>query len=168
MCKQITLGIALLGMTTFSNNISANVVVEDNMLPKTSCYAEDLAGDYDGSFTYVYMNGEKAPVSGIISKVTDNGDGTVNIHIDGFQIGSMPGSITVEADSIIVPSMGGSFNQLCGEAVELAIGFIPFKYDAWVSGSFSGDHLNYTVRVNTEYSGAPFTAIVTFDGNKVF
>ena len=58
------------------------------------------------------------------------------------------------------------FNQTCNNAVKLKIGFIPLKYDALVSGSFSGNHLNYTVTVNAEYSNAPFTAIVTFEGTK--
>ena len=64
MRKQIILGIALLGMAAFSNSVSANSVVENNMF-QTSLYAENLAGDYDGSLTYVYMNGEKDPVSNI-------------------------------------------------------------------------------------------------------
>ncbi len=165
MRKQIILGIALLGMVAFSNSVSANSVVESNMF-QTSLYAENLMGNYDGSLTYVYMNGEKDPVSNITSNVTDNGDGTVNIHIDGFKIGSMPGSITVDAMDITVPA-SGNFNQTCNDAVKLKIGFIPLKYDALVSGSFSGNHLNYTVTVNAEYSSAPFTAIVTFDGDKV-
>ncbi|WP_412706854.1 hypothetical protein [Bacteroides hominis] len=88
------------------------------------------------------------------------------MHIDSFKIGSMPGSITVDAMDITVPTSGGNFSQTCESAVKLKIGILPLSYDALVEGEITGNYLKFTVTVNTQYSGSLFEAIVTFEGTK--
>lgn len=128
--------------------------------------AEDIEGIYTGSLTKVYMNGDKSPVSPIETVVSSNGDGTYNFHIDAFQVGKMPGTITVDAEKIKITSANSSFTATCTKAVKLKIfGFIPANYTAYVTGSVENGKLVYTLTVNAEYSNAPFTAIVTFEGN---
>lgn len=127
--------------------------------------AGDYAGTYNGDLTKVYMNTDKDPVSGVSSTVTENASGTINIHIDAFQIGSMPGTITIDANNIAVNS-DGSFTQSCTRAVTLRILGIAKRYNAYVEGSIVNGELTYTITVDSEYSGAAFTAIVTFKGNR--
>ena len=152
MLKKVFIwGIALFGMTAISSNVSASAASD---VYSVATVAESLEGNYQGNLIRVYMN------------VTDNGDGTVNIHIDSFKIGSMPGSITVDAMDITVPASGGNFSQTCESAVKLKIGILPLSYDALVEGEITGNYLKFTVTVNTQYSGSLFEAIVTFEGTK--
>ena len=77
-----------------------------------------------------------------------------------------PGTITVDAEKIKIASANSSFTATCTKAVNLKIfGFIPANYTAYVTGSVENGKLVYTLTVNAEYSNAPFTAIVTFEGN---
>ena len=164
MLKKVFIwGIALFGMTAISSNVSASAASD---VYSVATVAESLEGNCQGNLIRVYMNGEKNPVYGKVANVTDNGDGTVNIHIDSFKIGSMPGSITVDAMDITVPASGGNFSQTCESAVKLKIGILPLSYDALVEGEITGNYLKFTVTVNTQYSGSLFEAIVTFEGTK--
>lgn len=158
MKKLMFLMMMLLGFVATSSSVYAqNVSVQS---------AENIEGNYTGSLTKVYMNGDKSPVSPIETAVSSNGDGTYNFHIDAFQVGKMPGTITVDANDIEIPSANCSFTATCTNAVNLNIfGFIPAYYTANVTGSIENGKLIYTLTVNAEYSNAPFTAIVTFEGN---
>jgi hypothetical protein len=59
-------------------------------------------GVYKGALTYVYMNGDKAPYSPIEAELTVNANGTINLYVDAFKIGKMPGTITIDAKKITV------------------------------------------------------------------
>lgn len=152
--------VALLTISASTMNVSAQV---SNSFATVA--AGDYAGTYNGDLTKVYMNTDKDPVSGVTSTVTENTSGTINIHMDAFQIGSIPGTITIDANNIAVNS-DGTFAQTCTRAVTLRILGIPTRYNAYVDGSIVNGELTYTITVNSEYSGALFTAIVTFKGNK--
>lgn len=152
--------VALLTISASTMSVSAQV---SNSFATVA--AGDYAGTYNGDLTKVYMNTDKDPVSGVTSTVTENTSGTINIHMDAFQIGSMPGTITIDANNIAVNS-DGTFAQTCTRAVTLRILGIPTRYNAYVDGSIVNGELTYTITVNSEYSGALFTAIVTFKGNK--
>lgn len=83
MLKKVFIwGIALFGMTAISSNVSASAASD---VYSVATVAESLEGNYQGNLIRVYMNGEKNPVYGKVANVTDNGDGTVNIHIDSFK-----------------------------------------------------------------------------------
>ncbi len=158
MKKLMFIMMMLLGFVATSSSVYAHSVSVQS--------AEDIEGSYTGSLTKVYMNGDKSPVSPIETVVTSNGDGTYNFHIDAFQVGKMPGTITVDAKNIEISSANSTFTATCTNAVNLKIfGFIPAKYTAYVTGSIENGKLIYTLTVNAEYSSAPFTAIVTFEGN---
>lgn len=147
----------LLGFVATSSSVYAQHVSVQS--------AEDIEGIYTGELSKVYMNGDKSPVSPIETVVTSNGDGTYNFHIDAFQVGKMPGTITVDAKNIKISSANCSFTATCTNAVNLTIfGLIPANYTANVTGTIENGKLVYTLTVNAEYSNAPFTAIVTFEG----
>lgn len=160
MKKILFMLVALLTISASTMSISAQV---SNSFATVS--DGEYAGTYNGDLTKVYMNTDKNPVSGVSATVTENASGTINIHMDAFQIGSMPGTITIDANNIAVNS-DGTFAQTCTRAVTLRIIGIPTRYNAYVEGSIVNGELTYTVTVNSEYSGAAFTAIVTFEGNK--
>lgn len=158
MKKLMFIMMMLLGFVATSSSVYAQSVSVQS--------AEDIEGSYTGSLTKVYMNGDKSPVSPIETVVTSNGDGTYNFHIDAFKVGKMPGTITVDAKNIEISSANSAFAATCANAVNLKIfGFIPAYYTANVTGSIENGKLIYTLTVNAEYSNAPFTAIVTFEGN---
>ena len=131
----------------------------------TEISGEELSSSYSGNLTRVYMNSEKNPVSDKTSNVTQNASGTINISMDAFQIGSMPGTIAITANNIAV-NADGTFSQTCNRCVTLRILGIPTRYTAFVEGTIKDGNLTYTITVNSEYSNAPFTAIVTFEGTK--
>lgn len=58
-------------------------------------------GVYKGALTYVYMNGDKDPYSPIEAELTVNANGTINLYVDAFQIGKMPGTITIDAKKLL-------------------------------------------------------------------
>ncbi len=160
MKKILFMLVALLTISASTMSVSAQV---SNSI---ATIAEgEYAGTYNGDLTKVYMNAEKNPINGVSSTVTENASGTINIHMDSFQIGSMPGTITIDANNIAVGS-DGSFAQSCSRCVTLRILGIPTRYTAYVEGSIVDGELTYTITVNSEYSSAAFTAIVTFEGNK--
>ncbi len=160
MKKFLFMLVALLTISASTMSVSAQVSSSF-----ATFAAGDYAGTYNGDLTKVYMNTDKDPVSGVTSTVRENTSGTINIHIDAFQIGSMPGTITIDANNIAV-NADGTFAQTCNRAVTLRILGIPTSYNAYVEGSIVNGELTYTITVNSEYSGALFTAIVTFVGNK--
>ena len=161
MKKFILLSISLISLFVLSNKTYAycDVNTFEQVL------SQSLAGTYKGSLAEVYMNGSKDPVPNMSSDMQQNGDGTYTLIINPFKIGSMPGSISVQASGINV-DVSGSFSQVCSKAVTLRVGRLPLSYDAFVHGTVIAGKLIYTVEVNAEYSGAPFTARVKFDGDK--
>lgn len=145
--------------------MTSNTMMAQGISPFSSDASDDWAGSYYGDLTKVYMNSDKSPVSGVTSKVVVNSTGTINITMDEFSIGNMPGTIAISANNITV-NVDGSFSQTCSRCVTLRILGIPTRYDANIQGSIENGHLVYTITVNSQYSGAPFTAIVTFEGSK--
>lgn len=145
--------------------MTSNSVVAQNVTSYEAMDTKSVDGDYNGDLIKVYMNSDKDPVYGVTSKVTTNTSGTINISMDAFQIGNMPGTIAISANNLTLNG-AGNFTQTCSRCVTLKILGIPTRYDALVQGSIENGHLVYTITVNSEYSGAPFTAIVTFDGSK--
>lgn len=160
--KQFLFSLVAL-LVVSASNMSSNAQVFNSFASTIS--AEDLAGNYNGDLTKVYMNGDKDPVEGKISTVSLNSNGSIKIHMDAFQIGSMPGTITIDANNISVGT-DGNFDTTCSKCVVLRILGIPTRYNAHVVGQIKNGELTYTLTVNSEYSGAPFTAEVTFKGEK--
>ena len=160
MKRLFLLYVLLVGFFMTNSTIEAK---DSQVLAKIS--NEELTGSYNGYLTKVYMNSEKDPVSNKTSDVTQNANGTINIAMNAFQIGNMPGTITITANNIAV-NADGTFSQTCNRCVTLRIIGIPTRYTALVEGSIKDGELIYTITVNSEYSNAPFTAIVTFEGNK--
>lgn len=147
-----------------ATSISVNAMTKDGNVATLSTV--EVEGIYSGRLSKVYMNGDKSPVENIETTVSENSDGTFNLHIDAFKVGKMPGTIKVDAQNVKIPTDGTSFSQNCTKAVNLTIlGFIPANYDALIEGSLVNGKLTYTLTVNAEYSNAPFTAIVTFTGD---
>lgn len=160
MKKILFIFTMLFCLAVTSNSMAAQSFASYSVLD-----VESLDGDYNGNLTKVYMNSDKDPVYGVTSKVTTNTSGTINISMDAFQIGNMPGTIAISANNIAV-SETGSFSQTCSRCVTLRVLGFPTRYDALVQGSIRDGQLVYTITVNSEYSGAAFTAIVTFEGSK--
>lgn len=160
MAKKI-LFLAMLFVLAMTNS----TVVAQGFSPLATVSSDELAGSYYGDLTRVYMNSEKDPVENMTSTVSVNSSGTINISMDAFQIGSMPGTIAISASNISVGD-NGEFSQTCSRCVTLRILGVPTRYDALVSGTIKNGELTYTITVNSEYSGALFTAIVTFEGSK--
>lgn len=121
-------------------------------------------GVYKGALTYVYMNGEKDPYSPIEAELTVNANGTINIYVDAFQIGKMPGTITINAQNISVAD--GAFNQDVDKAILFKMPLVKTKeFNANVNGSQTGNDLKFTVSsIDATYLGVAFNAIVTFEG----
>lgn len=121
-------------------------------------------GVYKGALTYVYMNGEKDPYSPIEAELTVNANGTINIYVDAFQIGKMPGTITIDAKNIAVTD--GAFNQDVEKAILLKLPLTSKKeFKANVTGSQTGTDFTFTVTsIDATYLGIKFDAVVTFKG----
>lgn len=114
-----------------------------------------------GTLTRVYMNGEKQTGQEVTATVTDNGNGTIDLTLEKFKVGSMPGYISVEAYEIPVSS--GNFNvPIVYDAVKLKI-IGTSSFDASVVGTYKDGSLSFTVQtVDAKYLGIPFEAIVSF------
>ncbi|ADV43825.1 calycin-like domain-containing protein [Bacteroides helcogenes] len=161
--KLFFITLALFGMTAISSSVSANEATDIYESVMTDSYA----GIYNGSLIRVYMNGEKNPVSGINTIVTDNGDGTVNLLINAFQVGKMPGTITVDAKNVAVDENGHFDMPKMAKIVILRILGIPSRFNANLNGDFSGNSLTFSVEtVGAKYLGIGFEAAVTFQGTK--
>lgn len=121
-------------------------------------------GVYKGALTYVYMNGEKDPYNPIEAELTVNANGTINLYVDAFQIGKMPGTITIDAQNITVTD--GAFNQDVDKAILFKMPLVSTKkFKANVNGSQTGDELKFTVTsIGATYLGVSFNAVVTFEG----
>lgn len=121
-------------------------------------------GVYKGALTYVYMNGDKDPYSPIEAELTVNANGTINLYVDAFKIGKMPGTITIDAQKITVTD--GSFKQDIDKAILFKMPLIPKKeFKANVDGSQTGNDLKFTVSsIDATYLGVSFKAVVTFEG----
>lgn len=105
MKKLIIMAVALFGMTALSSNaFAAESVNEVAAMSETTS-----AVTVTGTLTRVYMNGEKTAGQTVTGTVQDNGDGTINITLDEFKVGKMPGYISIVANNISVN--GGSFNE---------------------------------------------------------
>lgn len=57
--------------------------------------AANVAGDYVGKLTRVYMNEEKTPTDDEVITTVDGVSNSYSLSIEDLQIGNMPGSITV-------------------------------------------------------------------------
>lgn len=164
--KLLFMTVALLGMAVLSSNAFASESINMFNLESMS-EVSSYDGTYYGTLTRVYMNGEKTTGQSVTAYVEDNGDGTINLSLGSFQVGSMPGSIAVQADNITVNS-DGSFNvPTADNAVILKILGITSKFDASIVGQLNGNSLTFTVNtINAKYLGVSFEAIVTFEGSK--
>ena len=144
---------ALLSVVAFSNKALANSDVDLNTLSETK--------EISGILTRVYMNGEKQTGQEVTATVTDNGNRTIDLTLEKFKVGSMPGYISAEAYDI--PIKLGNFNvPVVYDAVKLKI-IGTSSFDASVVGTYNDGNLNFTVHtVDAKYLGIPFEAIVTF------
>lgn len=160
--KSFILAMALFGMAAISGSLSAGEAYDGL---SSATVAESVEGNYNGSLDYVNMNGSvKDPVPNITAEVTENTDGSFNIKIPAFQVGSMPGTITINATDL---DNSGNFNKRCSKAVILTILGIKSKFDAQVSGNIVGNTLSFSVTtVGATFLGIPFSTEVHFTGTK--
>jgi len=160
MKRFILTAVVLFIMAALSGNLFASESINE-----VNAVSAASTSTVSGTLTRVYMNGEKTSGQSVTGTVTDNGDGTINITLDEFKVGKMPGYISVEANNI--PVTGSSFNEsLVENAVKLRI-ISTSSFDASIAGTYDGTNLVFTVStVDAKYLGVSFQAIVTFNGSK--
>jgi len=125
-----------------------------------------VSGNYLGQFTRIYMNGEKkVGAKDFTAKVSQSGS-SINLHIDAFKLGRMPGNVTIDANNIVLKP-DGSFSQTVDKGIFIKILWKRTAYSAKVSGKVVNNVLNFTVTsINASYLGISFTASISFKGTK--
>ena len=125
--------------------------------------AADVAGDYVGKLTRVYMNEEKTPTEEEVITTINGVSNSYSLSIENLQIGNMPGSITVKASNL--PLENGSFTSSC--TVQLTILGNTKTYTGTITGTYDAatKKLKYTVDCTGKYLlVVNFHAIVDFEG----
>ena len=125
--------------------------------------AADVAGDYVGKLTRVYMNEEKTPTEEEVITTINGVSNSYSLSIENLQIGNMPGSITVKASNL--PLENGSFTSSC--TVQLTILGNTNTYTGTITGTYDAatKKLKYTVDCTGKYLlVVNFHAIVDFEG----
>lgn len=125
--------------------------------------AANVAGDYVGKLTRVYMNKEKTPTDDEVITTVDGLSNSYSLSIEDLQIGNMPGSITVNASNL--PLENGSFTSSC--TVQLTILGNTNTYTGTITGTY--DAATKTLKYSVDCTGkyllvANFHAIVDFEG----
>ena len=157
MKKVFFLASVLLGLTLLPINANAEDMLTNAQ--NVTSVQSSVAGDYEGNLTYVSMNGkEKNPVEDLITEVTQSTGSNYKLALESFQIGSMPGKITITADNI--PE--GNFSGNCTVTLTIAGGDKDFT--GTITGILSNGTLSYTVDCNATYLFVPFHAIVKYEG----
>ncbi|WP_373782776.1 hypothetical protein [Bacteroides heparinolyticus] len=127
---------------------------------------QSVDGNYVGNFTSIYMNGDKPVPSGQFTTTVTSNNSLISLYMAPFQIGNMPGYITIDAQNIVLNS-DGSFNQSVYNGIILQLPFGTKRYNATVTGTVVNNELIYTITSeNASYMGYNFLAIVGFRGNK--
>ena len=112
------------------------------------------------------MNGDKPVPSGQFTTTVTSNNSLISLYMAPFQIGNMPGYITIDAQNIVLNS-DGSFNQSVYNGIILQLPFGTKRYNATVTGTVVNNELIYTITSeNASYMGYNFLAIVGFRGNK--
>lgn len=156
MKKIFFMAAMMLGIASLPSGISA--ANESANIFSLSATESTVTGDYVGGLTYVSMNGNvKDNVEDLITTVTQSGS-NYKLALEPFQIGSMPGTITVTADNVTA----GSFSGNC--TVTLTIAGVGKDFDGTITGTMSNGSLVYTVDCNATYMLLPFHAVVKFEG----
>lgn len=125
--------------------------------------AANVAGDYVGKLTRVYMNEEKTPTDDEVITTVDGVSNSYSLSIEDLQIGNMPGSITVNASNL--PLENGSFDASC--TGKLTVLGSTNTYTGKITGTYdaSTNTLKYTVDCTGKYLlVVGFHAIVDFEG----
>lgn len=125
--------------------------------------AANVAGDYVGKLTRVYMNEEKTPTGEEVITTIEGASNSYTLAIENLQIGNMPGSITVNASNL--PLENGSFDAPC--TVKLTVLGGTNTYTGTISGTYdaANNELKYTVDCSGKYLlVVNFHAIVDFEG----
>lgn len=125
--------------------------------------AADVAGDYVGKLTRVYMNGEKTPTEDEVITTIDGVSNSYSLSFENLQIGNMPGSIIVKASNL--PLENDSFTSSC--TVKLIILGSTNTYTGTITGTYDAatKRLKYTVDCTGKYLlVVNFHAIVDFEG----
>ena len=125
--------------------------------------AANVAGDYVGKLTRVYMNKEKTPTDDEVITTVNGLSNSYSLSIEDLQIGNMPGSITVNASNL--PLENGSFNASC--TVKLTVLGITNIYTGKITGTY--DAATTTLKYTVDCTGQSllfvgFHAIVDFEG----
>lgn len=140
--KVLFMIVALLGMTTIAANAQTKV--------------------YNGCLDDVYMNEPKDPIHNTYTTVTSDGTNITSLQLEQFQVGSMPGNITVQVSNISVDGEG-NFEVTQDGAIILTIGRLQFPFTGKIYGNITGDTLEYTVEsIDASYMGFDFEARVHF------
>lgn len=151
MKHLILMAIAIVAMAIMPNSVNASTFDGASTMSTN--------GNISGTLT-VQMGSRTSTFSNFSDlTVTDNGDGTIDIIIDELQIGSMPGKISVNAQS--VPTDGST--NLYEGAVEFKL-LLASEYDANISANIdSNGKISFTIEtVDAKYLGVSFTANVDF------
>ncbi len=125
--------------------------------------AADVAGDYVGKLTRVYMNGEKTPTEDEVVTTIEGESNSYSLSVENLQIGNMPGSITVYANGL--PLKNGTFTSSC--TVKLTVLGGTNTYTGTLTGSYNAatKTLTYNVDCTGKYLFVVnFHAIVDFEG----
>lgn len=99
---------------------------------------DNVKGDYAGRLDKMEMNGKKKnPVENRTITVKANGTSKIDISLPPFKAGSMPGTIGINAQGIVLNADGTFSANNLENAVTVKIGIITKKYKAArVSGRF--------------------------------
>ena len=125
--------------------------------------AANVAGDYVGKLTRVYMNKEKTPTDDEVITTVNGLSNSYSLSIEDLQIGNMPGSITVNASNL--PLENGSFDASC--TIILTVLGSTNTYTGKITGTYDAatNTLKYTVDCIGKYLlFVGFHAIVDFEG----
>lgn len=148
------------------NIVSAVPIPSDALLTRatsaTNVNAYDVAGTYVGRLYNVNMNGNpKNDVLNIPVDITASSSNTFKFKLNEFKVGSMPGKLSVEIQSLTLNSNGTFHAANVAGAVKLKIGVLPFSYPAkLIDGSFTPVTGGHLLRFSLDSEGSIFTITI--------
>lgn len=155
MFKKFALtGMVILGLVAMSNDLFAkeasSSVNEIAAVQSTTTYSGTMAVTMGSSSSTIIHTTDATP----------NGS-NVDLYIVPFKVGTMPGTIEVDAQNVIADGVARVYSNV----VTFTMG-TPIYFSAEISVSvYNANTLVYTINVlEAEYEGVPFIAIVNFTG----
>ncbi|MBS9768611.1 MAG: hypothetical protein KGV44_13875 [Flavobacteriaceae bacterium] len=158
-----------------------NGVVTRGVTTYSNVTAYDVAGEYLGKLSNVYMKGKKkddTPEKSVSVEINATAQNKFDFVMNPFSVGRMPGFLDVAVDDLTLNS-DGSFSALNKGTVHLQLfanedgeGGLDRYYDVTtISGNFEptagGYYLNLNLKCEKSWWKLKiFTASVDFDGNR--